>query len=103
MPVPPETKAEPRRRRKAGGSSQKLMLFIRGKAMSGAQIMSGTKQLPKPPLIAGMHMKKTMMRLCAVMSTFHRCSDSSIDAAHDQAYRYWTPGTTRSQDRQSSG
>ena len=31
-----------------GTSSQKLMLFIRGKAMSGAPIISGTIQLPKP-------------------------------------------------------
>lgn len=35
------------------GSSQKEMLFRRGKAMSGAPIMSGTIQLPKPPIIAG--------------------------------------------------
>ena len=46
------------------------MLFIRGKAMSGAPIMIGTNQLPKPPIIAGMTMKKTMIRPCAVISTF---------------------------------
>ena len=46
------------------------MLFIRGKAMSGAPIISGTNQLPKPPIIAGMTMKKTMIRPCAVISTF---------------------------------
>ena len=62
---------------KAGGSSQKLILFIRGKAMSGAPIMIGTNQLPKPPIIAGMTMKKTMIRPCALISTFHRCSASS--------------------------
>ena len=57
------------------------MLFIRGKAMSGAPIMIGTNQLPKPPIIAGMTMKNTMIRPCAVISTFHRCSASSIVAA----------------------
>ncbi len=31
---------------------------MRGKAMSGAPIISGTNQLPKPPIIAGMTMKK---------------------------------------------
>ena len=62
---------------KAGGSSQKLMLFIRGKAMSGAPIMIGTNQLPKPPIIAGMTMKKTMIRPWALTSTFHMCSASS--------------------------
>src|ERR1043165_7179609 len=50
-----------------GTSSQKLMLLRRGKAMSGAPIMIGTNQLPKPPIIAGMTMKNTMIRPCAVM------------------------------------
>ena len=66
---------------KAGGSSQKEMLFIRGKAMSGAPIMIGTNQLPKPPIIAGITMKKTMIRPCAVISTFHRWCASSIVAS----------------------
>ena len=69
-PVPPETKDEPNSRMKAGTSSQNEMLFIRGKAMSGAPIISGTNQLPKPPIIAGMTMKNTMIRPWAVISTF---------------------------------
>ncbi len=44
---------------------------MRGNAMSGAPIISGTNQLPKPPIIAGMTMKNTMIRPCAVISTFH--------------------------------
>ena len=51
--------------------SQKLMLFIRGNAMSGAPIIKGTNQLPKPPIIAGITMKNTMIRPCAVINTFH--------------------------------
>ena len=35
---------------------------MRGKAMSGAPIISGTSQLPKPPIMAGMTMKNTMIR-----------------------------------------
>ena len=54
----------------AGTSSQKLMLFRRGNAMSGAPIMIGTNQLPKPPIIAGMTMKKIMIRPCAVTVAF---------------------------------
>ena len=46
---------------KDGGSSQNEMLFMRGKAMSGAPIISGTNQLPKPPIMAGMTMKKIMI------------------------------------------
>ena len=68
-PVPPLTKAEPSSSAKAGISSQKLMLFMRGKAMSGAPIISGTNQLPKPPIIAGMTMKKIMIRPCIVVMT----------------------------------
>ena len=54
---------------KAGTSSQKLMLFMRGNAMSGAPIISGTIQLPNPPISAGMTKKNTMIRPCAVTST----------------------------------
>ena len=51
------------------GSSQNEMLFMRGKAMSGAPIISGTNQLPKPPISAGMTMKKIMIRPCMVICT----------------------------------
>ena len=59
-----ERRAE--QQQKDGTSSQKLMLFMRGKAMSGAPIISGTNQLPNPPIIAGMTTKNTMIRPCAV-------------------------------------
>ena len=51
------------------GSSQKEMLFMRGKAMSGAPIIKGTIQLPNPPIIAGMTVKKIMIRPCAAVTT----------------------------------
>jgi len=34
------------------------MLFIRGNAMSGAPIISGTNQFPKPPIKVGITIKK---------------------------------------------
>ena len=37
--------------------------------MSGAPIMIGTKKLPKPPIIAGMTMKKIMIKAWAVTTT----------------------------------
>ena len=40
--------------------------------MSGAPIMIGTIQLPKPPIIAGMTMKNTMIRPCPVMRTLKK-------------------------------
>ena len=53
------------------------MLFMRGKAMSGAPIISGTNQLPKPPIIAGMTMKKIMISPCAVTNTLYMCLPAS--------------------------
>lgn len=45
------------------------MLFIRGNAMSGAPIISGTSQLPKPPIIIGITMKKIITNAWAVTIT----------------------------------
>ncbi len=45
------------------------MLFMRGNAMSGEPIISGTIQLPNPPMSAGITTKKIMMSPCAVMIT----------------------------------
>ncbi len=42
---------------------------MRGKAMSGAPIISGTNQLPKPPMSAGMMTKNTMIRPWPVTTT----------------------------------
>jgi hypothetical protein len=56
---------------KAITMSQNEMLFMRGKAMSGAPIISGTIQLPKPPMVEGMTMKNTMIRPWAVTKTLN--------------------------------
>ena len=71
MPAPlapgsPSTNIEIRSNANDVGSSQNEMLFMRGKAMSGAPIISGTNQLPNPPIMAGMTMKKIMIRAWAV-------------------------------------
>lgn len=58
-----------RRRRNDGGSSQKLMLFIRGNAISGAPIIKGTSQLPNPPIIIGITIKKIITNAWAVTIT----------------------------------
>jgi hypothetical protein len=38
------------------------MLFIRGKAISGALIIMGISQLPNPPTIIGITMKKIIVK-----------------------------------------
>lgn len=69
VPTPASTVEDARRRRKDGGSSQKLMLFIRGNAMSGAPIIRGTSQFPNPPIIIGITMKKIITKAWAVTIT----------------------------------
>lgn len=58
-----------RSRSKEGGRSQKLMLFIRGNAISGAPIIRGTSQLPKPPIMMGITIKKIITNACEVTIT----------------------------------
>lgn len=62
VPAPASTPAEASRSRKDGGSSQKLMLFIRGNAMSGAPIISGINQFPNPPIMIGITIKKIITK-----------------------------------------
>jgi len=69
VPAPCSTTADITRRVSEGGSSQKLMLFKRGNAMSGAASMRGTSQLPKPPMKTGITRKKIIRKACAVTRT----------------------------------
>lgn len=69
MPAPLSTRPPANKRVSDGGKSQKLMLFIRGKAISGAPIIKGTNQLPKPPIIIGITIKKIIIKAWAVTIT----------------------------------
>jgi len=69
VPTPPPTKLDINNKVKEGGSSQKLKLFKRGKAISGAPTIKGKNQLPKPPIMAGITMKKIIMNPWAVTIT----------------------------------
>lgn len=69
VPAPASTPDEASSNRNDGGSSQKLMLFIRGNAISGAPSISGTSQFPKPPIIIGITIKKIITKACAVTIT----------------------------------
>ena len=48
------------------------MLFILGKAMSGAPIIMGTNQLPNPPIIAGITIKKIIINPWPVTKTLYK-------------------------------
>jgi len=66
VPAPFSTIAEDTRRIRAGGRSQNLRLFIRGKAISGAPNIRGRSQFPKPPIIIGITIKKIIRKAWAV-------------------------------------
>ena len=65
--APPGSRNEDISRTPATGSNQKLQLFMRGNAMSGAPSISGTCQFANP-VKAGMMTPKIMIRPCIVVS-----------------------------------
>jgi hypothetical protein len=69
VPAPTSTILEQSKRNNDGGNSQKLKLFSLGNAISGAPTSKGTNQLPKPPIIAGITIKKIIKKACAVTIT----------------------------------
>jgi len=69
VPAPLSTKPPASNKVSEGGRSQKLILFIRGNAISGAPIIKGTNQFPKPPIIIGITIKKIITKACAVTIT----------------------------------
>lgn len=62
MPAPISTIDLINNRIKAGSKNQNLMLFIRGKDISGAPNIKGTKILPKAPIKIGITVKKIMIK-----------------------------------------
>lgn len=69
VPAPISVNDEIRRREREGGRSQKLILFIRGNAISGALNISGTSQFPNPPIMIGITIKKIIINAWAVTMT----------------------------------
>ena len=72
--TPPSAIADPRRNMSATGKSQKLKLFSRGKAISGALSIKGTNQLPNPPINTGITIKKIIRKAWAVITVLYACS-----------------------------
>lgn len=62
VPAPDSTIPDLKSNIKAGGKNQNLILFIRGKAMSGAVNINGISQFPNPPIIVGITKKKIIIK-----------------------------------------
>ena len=69
VPAPPSTIALIKSITIAGAKNQKLILFIRGKAISTDPSIKGTNQLPNPPMRIGITIKKIIINACAVTIT----------------------------------
>jgi hypothetical protein len=71
---------------KAKGRIQKLQLFIRGSAMSGAPIMIGISQLARPTK-AGMIAPKTITRPCMVVIWLKKCGSTHCSPGWNNSRR----------------
>jgi len=69
VPVPVSTILLINNKDNEGGSNQNLILFIRGKAISGAPSIIGTNQFPNPPIKIGITIKKIIIKAWAVTIT----------------------------------
>lgn len=58
VPLPISTKQESKIKNMAVGNNQKLKLLRRGNLISGAPNISGNIQLPNPPIMVGITIKK---------------------------------------------
>jgi len=74
VPAPVSTNDPVKSKKRAGTNNQNLILFKRGKAISGDPIINGTNQLPKQPIKIGITIKKIMIKACAVTITLYNCS-----------------------------
>ena len=74
------------RRVNANGSSQKLQLFRRGSAMSGAPTIIGTSQFAKPTN-AGMIAPKIMISACMVVNWLNRCGSITCSPGMNSSAR----------------
>lgn len=72
VPTPASVNIDANNNSSEGGNNQKLILFIRGKAISGAPIIRGTNQLPNPPINVGITMKKIISIACPVTITLYK-------------------------------
>jgi hypothetical protein len=70
-PTPDSIKLDNDNKANDGGSNHNEILFILGKAMSGAPIIIGINQLPNPPTITGITIKKIIIKACAVIKTLY--------------------------------
>jgi len=62
VPAPAPVILDNNNKVKEGINNQKLKLFNLGKAISGAPNIKGTNQLPNPPIMAGITIKKIIIK-----------------------------------------
>ena len=83
---PPGTNSEPISSVKANGRIQKLKLFMRGSAMSGAPTCIGTIQLASPTN-AGMTAPKIMISACIVVMVLNSAGSTNCSPGLNSSAR----------------
>ena len=79
VPAPASTNLLTNSSISAGKRNQKIMLFNRGNAISGAPSIKGTNQLPNPPIKIGITIKKIIINAWAVTTTLYSWSSPNKD------------------------
>jgi hypothetical protein len=79
VPTPTPQNDENKSRKREGGRSQKLMLFMRGNAISWEPTIIGISQLPNPPIIIGITVKKIITKAWEVTKTLYTWSLPTIE------------------------
>lgn len=78
VPTPLSTTKEPNKSRNAGGSSQNLILFSRGNAISGLVKYKGINHFPNPPISTGITKKNIIIKPCAVIILLYNWGSFNI-------------------------
>ena len=87
VPAPFSTIDLARRRISAGIRSHSLILFIRGKVMSGEDRVNGDNQFPNPPIITGITRKKIMRNAWDVTRVLYSWSLPRSDPGRPSSVR----------------
>ena len=72
---------------RAGSKNQNLILFNRGKAISGAPNIKGNNQFPNPPIKIDITIKKIMTKAWAVTMTLYNWSSHNKDPSYPSSIR----------------
>lgn len=87
MAAPNSTKKEFNKSKKAGITSQKLILLRRGNIISILDNIGGTSQFPNPPIKIGITKKNIIIKPCAVIIELYKFLSCNTPEGIDSSRR----------------